>query len=101
MLRSEQALFFAIPKREQDRPLRPRFKLHDSLNELQQTGDPTGIVIGAIMYEACGTKAVGRVAIADVVIVGTDHEVFLLQLWVTPFEHGENIAVLVAKSLIV
>ena len=73
VVRTEQALFLAIPEGEEDRPPRPAWHVLEGLGDLDQPGHSRGIVVGAVVDVAGGAVAVARVAVADVVVVGAHH----------------------------
>jgi len=72
--RSEQALLFAVPEGDEQRPPGTGRQHLQGLGKLQEPGDTGGVVIGAVVHEAEGAVAVAGVAVADMVVVGADDD---------------------------
>ncbi len=89
---AEQSLLLAVPEGDQDRPPRRAGEMTEGLDQLQQSGDARGVVVGAVVDEARGTVAVPRVAVADVVVVGADHDDFLGDRGVAARQERQDVA---------
>ena len=86
MLRAEQARLFAVPQREHHRPLRRLRQFCERIDDFEHARDAAGVVVGAVVNVTGRPVAVRRIAVADVIVVGRDEHILLLQLGIAPFE---------------
>ncbi len=91
MIGAEESLFLAVPEGEQDRPPRSARQVLHRLGQFDQAGHAGGIVVGPVMDEAEGSVAVAGVAVADVIVVGADHDQFVGDGRVAAAGEGEDV----------
>ena len=97
---AQQPLFLTIPEGEQDRPPRPARQVLHRLGHFDQSGHTGGIVVGPVVDEAERAIAVAGVAVADVVVVGADHDQFVGDGRIAAAGEGEDVSH-AAKLLVV
>ena len=61
------------------------------LGDLDEAGDPGGIVVGAVVHEAEGAVAVAGIAVAHMVVVGAHDDQLVGHRRIAPAGEGEDI----------
>ncbi|MGC4005345.1 MAG: hypothetical protein QM811_20375 [Pirellulales bacterium] len=101
VFRAEQVDFFAVPKRDDERAFRRDRQRADRLDQFQHRGRAAGVVVGAVMDVTDRTVAVFSRAVADVIVVRTDQDVFVAQLRVRAFDYADDVPQRAVERLIV
>ena len=92
VVRAQQPLFLTIPEGEQDGPPRSARQVLHRLGHFDQSGHTGGIVVGPVVDEAERAIAVARVAVANVVVVGADHDQFVGDGRIAAAGEGEDVS---------
>ena len=99
VLGTEQALLFAVKKRQQNRPSRRLGKQSGSTGQGEQPGRATGVVVRAVVDLADRSPAVARAAITDMVVVCADDDHLILQFRIAALNQGQDVTVVWSEHL--
>ena len=100
VIRAEQSLFLAVPEGNQDRPSGRLRKSLEGLHHLDQARDAGGVVVGPVVDEAEGPEAVSLGPVADMVVVGSDHDQFAGKARVAARQEGQHVAEARSEGLV-
>ena len=99
MPRPEQSLFFAIPERDQDRPLWPGLQTGQRLRNFQNAGRATAVIVGSVMHDSERAATVGSIAEANVVVMCANQDVLIPELFITSRNDGEDVSIIGVEVL--
>ena len=99
MLRAQQPLLLPVPIGEKDRPLRRLGENRERLCQLEHGGRAAGVVVGAGMNLPVGIEAQAAAAVADVVVMGADHDHLVAQFRIAARQHRQDVAAVRVEGL--
>jgi len=86
VFRAEHAQLFGVPCHEEDGSLGWFWQECQGFGQLEHSRDSAGIVVGTVMDESHRPATVSPVAVAHVIVVGTDENHLVFQAPIASFQ---------------